>query len=136
MAYDRGHRDSEAFATFSAVFRKFRRAPGVSKKEAVLELGGREITVTNPDKVFFPQLGKTKLDLVRYYVSVADGALRSVADRPMNLKRFPNGAGGEPFFQKRAPEPRPDWVRTATVEFPSRRTAPSRPHTRGAPNRR
>src|SRR5437763_519963 len=95
----------------------------MSKKEAVLELGGREITVTNPDKVFFPQLGKTKLDLVRYYVSVADGALRGVADRPMNLKRFPNGAGGEPFFQKRAPEPRPDWVRTATVEFPSRRTA-------------
>jgi bifunctional non-homologous end joining protein LigD len=95
----------------------------MSKKEAVLELGGREVTVTNPDKVFFPQLGKTKLDLIRYYVSVADGALRGIADRPMNLKRFPSGAGGEPFFQKRAPEPRPDWVRTATVEFPSRRTA-------------
>ena len=95
----------------------------MSKREVVLELDGRDVTVTNPDKVFFPQLGKTKLDLVKYYVSVADGALRGVADRPMNLKRFPNGAGGEPFFQKRAPEPRPAWVRTATVEFPSRRTA-------------
>ena len=92
-------------------------------KEVVLELDGREVTVTNPDKVFFPRLGKTKLDLVRYYVSVADAALRGVVDRPMNLKRFPNGAGGEPFFQKRAPEPRPAWVRTATVRFPSGRTA-------------
>jgi bifunctional non-homologous end joining protein LigD len=92
-------------------------------KEVVLELDGREVTVSNPDKVYFPQLGTTKLDLVRYYLSVADGALRGVADRPMNLKRFPNGAVGEPFFQKRAPEPRPAWIRTATVEFPSKRTA-------------
>ena len=64
----------------------------------MLELDGREVTVSNPDKVYFPQLGTTKLDLVRYYLSVADGALRGVADRPMNLKRFPNGAAGEPFF--------------------------------------
>jgi bifunctional non-homologous end joining protein LigD len=92
-------------------------------KDIVLELDGREVTVTNPDKVFFPRLGKTKLDLVRYYVRVADAALRGVLDRPMNLKRFPNGAEGEPFFQKRAPEPRPAWIRTATVRFPSGRTA-------------
>ena len=92
-------------------------------KDVVLELDGIEVAVTNPDKVFFPKLGKTKLDVVRYYVSVADAALRGVIDRPMNLKRFPNGAEGEPFFQKRAPTLRPGWVKTATVYFPSGRTA-------------
>src|SRR5438128_509604 len=92
-------------------------------KEVVLELDGAQVTVTNPDKVFFPVLGKTKLDLINYYLSVAGGALNGVRDRPMNLKRFPNGADGEPFYQKRAPAPRPPWVRTATVTFPSGRTA-------------
>ena len=96
--------------------------PGVST-DVVLELDGVEVTVTNPDKVFFPRLGKTKLDLVNYYLSVAEAALRGVAQRPMNLKRFPNGAEGEPFYQKRAPTPRPAWIETATVEFPSGRTA-------------
>jgi len=91
--------------------------------DVVLELDGVEVTVTNPDKVFFPRLGKTKLDLVNYYLSVAEAALRGVAQRPMNLKRFPNGAEGEPFYQKRAPTPRPAWIETATVEFPSGRTA-------------
>jgi len=95
---------------------------GVST-DVVLELDGVEVTVTNPDKVFFPRLGKTKLDLVNYYLSVAEAALRGVAQRPMNLKRFPNGAEGEPFYQKRAPTPRPAWIETATVEFPSGRTA-------------
>jgi bifunctional non-homologous end joining protein LigD len=95
----------------------------VSKDERVLELDGIEVTVTNPGKVFFPRLGKTKLDLINYYVSVGEGALRGARDRPMNLKRFPNGAEGDPFFQKRAPTPRPDWVETATVRFPSDRTA-------------
>ena len=95
----------------------------MSKSEIVLELDGVEVTVTNPDKIFFPQLGKTKLDVVNYYLSVADGVLRGVRDRPMNLKRFPNGAESDPFYQKRAPTPRPDWVRTATVRFPSDRTA-------------
>src|SRR5438128_1038339 len=89
----------------------------------VLEIGGAEITISNPDKVFFPMLGKTKIDLVTYYLAVADGALRGVRDRPMNLKRFPNGADGKPFFQKRAPSPRPDFVRTCSVLFPSGRTA-------------
>jgi bifunctional non-homologous end joining protein LigD len=95
----------------------------VSKSETVFELDGVEVTVSNPDKIFFPKLGKTKLDVVNYYLSVADGVLRGVRDRPMNLKRFPNGAESDPFYQKRAPTPRPDWVRTATVRFPSDRTA-------------
>jgi DNA ligase D len=88
-----------------------------------LEIDGREVVISNPDKVFFPGLGKTKLDLVNYYLSIADAALRGVAGRPMNLKRFPNGADGDPFFQKRAPTPRPDWIETAMVTFPSGRTA-------------
>jgi bifunctional non-homologous end joining protein LigD len=92
-------------------------------KDLVLELDGVEVTVSNPDKIFFPKLGKTKLDLVNYYLSVADGVLRGIADRPMNLKRFPNGAESDPFYQKRAPAPRPPWVRTATVQFSSLRTA-------------
>jgi bifunctional non-homologous end joining protein LigD len=93
-----------------------------SRKE-VLEVAGREVTVTNPDKVFFPRTGHTKLDLVRYYLAVADGALRGVAGRPMALKRFVNGAEGEAFFQKRAPESRPDWIETVELSFPSGRTA-------------
>ncbi|MDP9343310.1 MAG: non-homologous end-joining DNA ligase [Actinomycetota bacterium] len=89
----------------------------------VLELAGREVTITNPDKVFFPKTGHTKLDLVRYYLAVADGALRGVAGRPMALKRYPNGADGEFFFQKRAPQSRPEWVETVELAFPSGRTA-------------
>jgi len=89
----------------------------------VLELDGQAVSITNPEKVFFPRLGLTKLDLVRYYLRVADGVLRGIRDRPMNLKRFPDGAEGAPFFQKRAPTPRPDWIRTAGVTFPSGRTA-------------
>jgi bifunctional non-homologous end joining protein LigD len=93
-----------------------------SRKE-VLEVAGREVTVTNPDKVFFPKAGITKLDLVRYYLAAADGALRGVAGRPMALKRFVNGAEGEAFFQKRAPQSRPDWIETVELSFPSGRTA-------------
>jgi DNA ligase D-like protein (predicted polymerase) len=89
----------------------------------VLEVAGREVTVTNPGKVYFPRTGHTKLDLVRYYLAVADGALRGVAGRPMALKRFVNGVEAEPFFQKRAPDKRPDWIETATLSFPSGRTA-------------
>jgi DNA ligase D-like protein (predicted polymerase) len=92
-------------------------------KAVVVESAGREVTVTNPDKVFFPQTGHTKLDLVRYYLSVADGALRGVAGRPMALKRFVHGAEGEAFFQKRAPEKRPEWIHTVELKFPSGRTA-------------
>jgi bifunctional non-homologous end joining protein LigD len=92
-------------------------------RKQVLEVAGRELTVTNPDKVFFPRTGHTKLDLVRYYLAVADGALRGVAGRPMALKRFVNGAEGEAFFQKRAPQSRPEWIETVELSFPSGRTA-------------
>jgi len=95
----------------------------MAARKEVLEVAGREVTVTNPDKVFFPRTGHTKLDLVRYYLAVADGALRGVAARPMALKRFVNGAEGEAFFQKRAPESRPEWVETVELSFPSGRTA-------------
>jgi bifunctional non-homologous end joining protein LigD len=92
-------------------------------KAEVIEVAGREVTVTNPGKVFFPQGERTKLDLVRYYLSVADGAVRGVAGRPMALKRFVNGAEGEAFFQKRAPDKRPDYIGTVELKFPSGRTA-------------
>ena len=92
-------------------------------QKTVLEVAGREVSVSNPDKVFFPRTGHTKMDLIRYYLAVADGALGGVAARPMALKRFVNGAEGEAFFQKRAPEKRPDWVETTTLRFPSGRTA-------------
>jgi DNA ligase D-like protein (predicted polymerase) len=93
-----------------------------SRKE-ILEVGGREVTVSNPDKVYFPRAGYTKLDLVQYFLAVADGALVGVRGRPMALKRFVDGAEAEPFFQKRAPDNKPDWIRTATLTFPSGRTA-------------
>jgi DNA ligase D-like protein (predicted polymerase) len=92
----------------------------------ILHVAGHEVTVTNPDKVFFPEAAGgpiTKLELVRYYLAVADGALRGAGDRPMALKRYPNGAGGDFFFQKRAPEKRPAYVRTVELAFPSGRTA-------------
>jgi len=92
-------------------------------RQEVLELGDREVVITNPDKVYFPETGDTKLDLVRYYLAVADGALRGAGGRPMALKRFVNGAAAEAFFQKRAPDNRPEWLRTVTLSFPSGRTA-------------
>src|ERR1700682_600807 len=92
-------------------------------KEEVLEVAGREVTISNPDKVFFPKTGHTKLDLVRYYMAVAEGALRGIGGRPMALKRFVNGAEGEAFFQKRAPTSRPEWIETVELSFPSGRTA-------------
>jgi bifunctional non-homologous end joining protein LigD len=93
------------------------------ERKEVLDVGGTEVVVTNPGKVFFPRTGHTKLDLVNYYLSVAEGALRGVAGRPMVLKRFVNGAEGEAFFQKRAPQKRPDWIETVVLSFPSGRTA-------------
>jgi bifunctional non-homologous end joining protein LigD len=98
----------------------------MAPRPEMLTVAGREVTVTNPDKVFFPDAGGgpiTKLDLVRYYVAVADGALRGAGGRPMALKRYPNGAAGDFFFQKRAPDKRPDFVRTVELRFPSGRTA-------------
>ena len=81
---------------------------------------GREVVVTNPAKVFFPRAGYTKLDLVQYYAAVADGALLGIAGRPIVLKRYVDGAEGEPFFQKRAPEKHPDWVETRPSSCASR----------------
>jgi len=92
-------------------------------RKEILEIGGREVTVSNPDKVYFPETGYTKMDLVSYYMAIADGALRGAGGRPMALKRFVDGAAGEAFFQKRAPDNRPDWIRTAELTFPSGRTA-------------
>jgi bifunctional non-homologous end joining protein LigD len=89
----------------------------------VLSLAGHEVAISNPGKVFFPRLGLTKLDMVRYYLAVAPGALGGVRDRPMALKRFVNGAENEAFFQKRAPQKRPDWIETVELRFPSGRTA-------------
>jgi DNA ligase D-like protein (predicted polymerase) len=88
-----------------------------------VEAAGREVVITNPDKVFFPETGYTKLDLAKYYLAVADGALRGIAGRPIVLKRYVNGADKEPFFQKRAPETHPDWIETVELKFPSGRTA-------------
>ena len=93
------------------------------KRQVTLDVAGREVNVTNPDKVYFPDAGITKLDVVQFFLAVADGALRGIAARPMALKRYPDGIGGEFFYQKRAPTSRPDWIETATIKFPSGRTA-------------
>ncbi|TMB95287.1 MAG: DNA primase [Chloroflexi bacterium] len=90
---------------------------------AVLQAAGREVAISNPDKVMFPAAGHTKLDLAKYYLVVAEGALRGIAGRPVVLKRYVNGADQEPFFQKRAPEQHPDWIQTVELSFPSGRTA-------------
>jgi bifunctional non-homologous end joining protein LigD len=95
----------------------------MAERKEIIEIAGREVPVSHPGKVYFPRTGHTKLDLVRYYLSVADGALRGVAGRPMVLKRFVNGAEGEAFFQKRAPSSRPGWIETVELSFPSGRTA-------------
>jgi len=95
----------------------------VATPKEILELDGHEVAISNPDKVFFPAAGHTKMDLVRYYLAVADGALRGVRDRPMALKRYVHGADGEFFFQKRAPQSRPEWIETVELAFPSGRTA-------------
>jgi DNA ligase D-like protein (predicted polymerase) len=90
----------------------------------VLEVGGREVRISNPAKPYFTREAKlSKLDLARYFLSVAEGALAGIRDRPLVLKRFVDGADSPPFYQKRAPEHRPDWLRTVTLAFPSGRTA-------------
>jgi bifunctional non-homologous end joining protein LigD len=88
-----------------------------------LAVAGREIAISNPRKVLFPQAGYTKLDLAQYYLAVADGALRGAGGRPNVLVRYPNGVGGEYFFQKRAPESRLPWIEVVSLSFPSGRTA-------------
>jgi bifunctional non-homologous end joining protein LigD len=95
-----------------------------SKTERIaLDVGGREVTVSNPRKVYFPEAGVTKLDVVQYYLAVADGALHGAGGRPNVLVRYADGIHGEHFYQKRAPASRPDWIEVATISFPSGRTA-------------
>src|SRR5277367_459264 len=90
----------------------------------ILSIDGRDVQITNPEKLYFSsQINVTKLELVKYYLSVAPGALAGIQDRPIVLKRYVNGAAGEAFYQKRAPEKRPAWLRTVTLSFPSGRTA-------------
>jgi bifunctional non-homologous end joining protein LigD len=91
--------------------------------QATIEAAGREVQISNPQKIFFPERGITKLDLVEYYLAVATPVLTQLRDRPTVLKRFVNGAGEKPFFQKRIPDSAPEWLQTATVTFPSGRSA-------------
>ncbi len=96
--------------------------PDKSEPE-VLTVAGREVPISNPRKVLFPDAGLTKLDLATYYIAVADGALRAAGGRPNVLVRYPNGVKAEFFYQKRAPASRPDWIEVVTLSFPSGRTA-------------
>jgi bifunctional non-homologous end joining protein LigD len=88
-----------------------------------MNVAGREVAISNPDKILFPKPGLTKLDLVSYYAAVAEGALRGAGGRPNMLVRYPNGVGEEFFYQKRAPASRPDWIEVVTLRFPSGRNA-------------
>jgi DNA ligase D-like protein (predicted polymerase) len=95
----------------------------VATAKEIIEIAGREVAISNPGKLYFPEAGITKLELVRYYLAVAEGALRGVRDRPMQLKRYVDGIGGEPFYQKRAPASRPPWIDVVELRFPSGRSA-------------
>src|SRR4029450_9198370 len=88
-----------------------------------LEVGGRTVKVTNPDKIFYRKLKATKLDHVRYYLSVGEGIVRALYERPTQLKRHPGGAESKAIYQKRVPENRPEWIEVARVTFPSGRHA-------------
>jgi bifunctional non-homologous end joining protein LigD len=95
----------------------------VKAKPETLVVDGREVTLSNPDKVLFPEANYTKRDLVNYYIAVAEGALRGAGGRPNVLVRYPNGVGSEFFYQKRAPESRPPWIEIVSLKFPSGRSA-------------
>jgi bifunctional non-homologous end joining protein LigD len=97
--------------------------PSAIERSEVLTLAGRDVAISNPDKVLFPKPKHTKLDLARYYVSVAAGALRGAGGRPNMLVRFPDGVEGEHFYQKRAPKSRPPWIEVVELRFPSGRGA-------------
>src|SRR5919201_1445266 len=92
-------------------------------EQELLTVAGREVAISNPRKVLFPQAGYNKLDIVRYYLAVAEGALRGAGGRPNMLVRYPHGIAGEFFYQKRAPESRPPWIEVVTLRFPSGRSA-------------
>jgi bifunctional non-homologous end joining protein LigD len=95
----------------------------VAKEHTTVEVAGREVRLSSPNKIFFAEPGHTKLDLANYYVAVGEAAVRHLRDRPTTLKRFVDGAAGDFFFQKRVPKGAPDWLQTATVHFPSGRSA-------------
>ncbi len=95
----------------------------MADNHTTVTVAGRDVRLSNPDKVYFPQIGLTKLQLVEYYLAVADAALTHLRDRPTVLKRYVDGIDGEPFFQKRLPKATPEWLVSATVTFPSGRTA-------------
>jgi bifunctional non-homologous end joining protein LigD len=99
------------------------KVPKSKDDHEILVVGGREVSISNPGKVLFPEPGHTKLDLARYYIAVAEGALRGAGGRPNMLVRYPNGIGEEFFYQKRAPASRPDWVEVVSLRFPSGRSA-------------
>lgn len=84
-----------------------------------LEVAGRRVEISSPDKVFFSERGETKLDLIRYYMSVEEPLMRALGGRPVLMERYPNGAGGSSFFQKRVPKNAPDWLQTTTVQTPN-----------------
>lgn len=95
-----------------------------SKGAAVeLEVGGRTVRLSSPDKIYFPDRGFTKLDVAHYYIAVGEGITRALRDRPTTLQRYIEGIGGESFYQKRAPKNLPDWIPTARIAFPSGRSA-------------
>jgi DNA ligase D-like protein (predicted polymerase) len=95
----------------------------MAKKRMVLEVAGREVSISSPDKIYFPVTGYTKLDVVEYYQAVAEGALAAAGGRPLVMKRYVDGVTREAFYQKRAPKSRPPWIETVTLKFPSGRTA-------------
>jgi DNA ligase D len=95
----------------------------VSEDGVAIEASGRQFLLTHPEKVFFPERGETKLDLVRFYEAVADPLLAAMGERPVLLQRFPHGAGGSSFFQKRVPDNRPDWLQTTIVTTPNGTTS-------------
>src|ERR1051326_6981815 len=92
-------------------------------EQVEIELAGRTVRVTSPEKVMFPDGGQTKLDLVRYYESVERPLMRAMGGRPVLMQRFPHGAGGNSFFQKRVPADAPDWLQTTLVRKPNRTTS-------------
>jgi DNA ligase D len=96
---------------------------GAKAEETIVELDGREVRITSPHKVFFPERGETKLDLVRYYEAVREPLMAAIGGRPVLLQRFPEGAGGSNFFQKRVPQGAPDWLRTTVVSTPNGTTS-------------
>ncbi|HWX43838.1 MAG TPA: DNA primase small subunit domain-containing protein [Solirubrobacteraceae bacterium] len=100
-----------------------RRAPAAEKEHVMLEVAGRELRVSSPSKLYFPEPRLTKLDLVRYYVECHEAVLVHLRERPTVMKRWVDGVEGKPFFQKRVPESAPEWLQTAVVKFPSGRTA-------------